>query len=84
MSVDPVIEDFKGGAKERERLALEIYAQALLAKAWLSQNGRTGEPAARSQRGRLLDAKAVWISAIAATTGALLAIAFISAFILLH
>jgi len=81
--IDPAIEDFEDGAKERDRLALEIYAQAMLAKAWLSRNDRSGQLPARSQR-RLIGAKAAWISAIAATIAALLAMAFILAFIFLH
>jgi hypothetical protein len=75
--IDPAIEDLEDGGKEREQLALEIYAQAMLAKAWLSQNDRSGQLAARSQRGRLIDARAAWISAIAATTAALLAFIFL-------
>ncbi len=75
LSIDPHSDDGERqvDAKTRERLALEIYVQASLAREWLKQNDGARRLAARSQQSRLIRANAGWISAVAVTIGAFLA-----------
>lgn len=74
-STDPYFDDGERqrDAETRERLALEIYVQASLAREWLKQKDGGRRLAARSQQTRLLRANAAWILAVAATIGAFLA-----------